>query len=105
MTSCHIEIFGEGKGFTGQVARIGLDYDIDEASAPASIIAKFPPLDPDMRAAAASLRIYEKNFDFIETWHRTLLRTPCLYYSALHPESGESVLLLESRTSTNAQYP
>lgn len=94
--SCHIEIFGEGKGFTGQVARIRLDYDIEEPSAPASIIAKFPPLDPDMRAALHHYRIYEKEFRFYRDMAQDIaLRTPCLYYSALHPETGESVLLLE----------
>jgi hypothetical protein len=96
VTSCHIEILGAGKGFTGQVARIGLDYDIDAASAPASLIAKFPPLDPEVRAALHHYRLYEKEFRFYrDVAHDIALRTPRLYYSALNPASGETVLLLE----------
>ena len=99
VTSCHIEIIGEGKGFTGQVARIGLAYDIDAASAPASLIAKFPPLDPEVRAALNHYRLYEKEFRFYRDVAQDLaLRTPRLYYSALNPASGESVLLLEDLT-------
>jgi hypothetical protein len=41
VTSCRIELLGEGKGFSGQLARIRLSYDGAEASAPASMIAKF----------------------------------------------------------------
>jgi Ecdysteroid kinase-like family len=96
VTSCTIEILGEGKGFTGQVARIGLDYDIEAASTPVSLIAKFPPLDPEVRAALNHYRIYEKEFRFYRDVAQDIaLRTPRLYYSALNPASGESVLLLE----------
>lgn len=96
VTSCNIEILGKGKGFTGQVARIGLDYDINAASAPASLIAKFPPLDPNMRAALNHYRLYEREFRFYRDVAQDItLRTPRLYYSALNPASGESVLLLE----------
>jgi hypothetical protein len=53
VTSCHIERFGEGKGFSGQIARVRLSYDFAEAGAPASMIAKFQfaPLDPVIKAA------------------------------------------------------
>jgi hypothetical protein len=27
VTSCRVQLFGEGKGFGGQLARVGLDYD------------------------------------------------------------------------------
>src|SRR5215510_6490384 len=96
VTSCDIEILGEGKGFTGQVARIWLDYDIDAASAPVSLIAKFPPLEPEVRVALNHYRIYEKEFRFYRDVAQDIaLRTPRLYYSALNPASGESILLLE----------
>src|SRR6266446_3414424 len=62
VTSCHIELFGEGKGYSGQIARIGLEYDIAEASAPASLIAKFPLLDPDVRPAISCFYEIEHHF-------------------------------------------
>jgi aminoglycoside/choline kinase family phosphotransferase len=98
VTSCRIELFGEGKGFSGQIARIGLSYDSAEASAPASMIAKFqfPPPDPDIREAVFHSRLYEREFRFYRDVAQAIaLRTPRLYYSALQPETGECVLLLE----------
>lgn len=98
VTSCHSELIGEGKGFSGQIARIGLSYDIAEASAPAALIAKFqfPPSDPDIRAAVFHSRMYEREFRFYrDVAQDVALRTPRLYYSALRPETGECLLLLE----------
>ncbi len=98
VTSCHVELFGDGKGFSGQIARVGLGYDIPEAGAPASLIAKFQlaPLDPDIRAAVFQSRLYEREFRFYrDVAQDVALRTPRLYYSALRPETGECLLLLE----------
>jgi hypothetical protein len=98
LTSCRIELFGEGKGFSGQIARIALGYDIAETGAPASMIAKFqfPHPDPDIRAAVFQSRIYEREFRFYrDVAGEIALRTPRLYYSALRQETGECVLLLE----------
>lgn len=98
VTSCHIELFGEGKGFSGQIARIGLSYDIAEASTPASIIAKFQfsPLEPDIRAAVFQSRMYEREFRFYRDVAKDIaLRTPRMYYGALQHETGACVLLLE----------
>jgi aminoglycoside/choline kinase family phosphotransferase len=96
--SCHIELFGEGKGFSGQLARIGLNYDIAEANAPASLVSKFqfPHPDPDIRAAVFQSRLYEREFRFYRDVAQEIsLRTPRVYYSALRPETGECILLLE----------
>jgi hypothetical protein len=96
--ACHIERFGEGKGFSGQIARIGLNYDIAEAGAPASLIAKFqfPPLDPDIRAAVFHSRLYEREFRFYrDVAQEIALRTPRMYYGAVQPETTAGVLLLE----------
>jgi thiamine kinase-like enzyme len=98
LTSCHVELFGEGKGFSGQIARIGLRYDIAEAGAPASIIAKLqlPHPDPAVREAVRQSRIYEREYRFYRDVARDVpLRAPRMYYSALQPETGEAVLLLE----------
>jgi len=98
VTSCHIELLGEGKGFSGQLARIGLNYDLAEAGAPASLIAKFqlPHPDPDIRAAVFQSRLHEREFRFYrDVAQHVALRTPRVYYSVLQPESGECLLLLE----------
>jgi hypothetical protein len=98
VTSCHVELFGGGKGFSGQIARVGLGYDVAEAGAPASVVAKFqsPHPDPDIRAAVFQSRIHEREFRFYRDVAREVaLRTPRMYYGALRPETGECVLLLE----------
>src|SRR5262245_50935120 len=98
VTSCHVELFGEGKGFSGQIARVGLSYDIAEAGAPASLIAKFqyPHPDPDIRAAVFQSRLYEREYCFYRVVAQdTVLRTPRLYHGVLQPETGACVLLLE----------
>jgi aminoglycoside/choline kinase family phosphotransferase len=96
--SCHVQLFGEGKGFSGQLARVGLRYDLAEAGAPASLIAKFqfPHPDPDIRAAVFQARIHEREFRFYrDVAQDVALRTPRMYYGALRPATGECVLLLE----------
>ncbi len=98
VTSCHVERFGSGKGFSGQLVRLGLRYDIAQAGAPASMVAKFqfPHPDPDIRAAVFQSRLYEREYRFYRDVARDVaLRTPRVYYSALRPETGECVLLLE----------
>ena len=98
VTSCHIEPFGEGKGFSGQIARIGLRYDTAGPGTPTSLIAKFqlPHPDPDIRAAVFQSRLYEREYRFYRDVARhAALRTPRLYYSVLQPETGVAVLLLE----------
>jgi aminoglycoside/choline kinase family phosphotransferase len=98
VTSCQIELIGEGKGFSGQLARIGLSYDVAEAGGPASLIAKFqfPHPDPDIREAVFQARLHEREFRFYRDVAQDIaLRIPRVYYSALRPETGESLLLLE----------
>jgi thiamine kinase-like enzyme len=98
VTSCHVQVFGEGKGFSGQLARVELGYDRAEAGAPTSLIAKFqvPHSDPDIRAAVFQSRLHEREFRFYrDIAHRVPLRTPRLYYAALENEAGACLLLLE----------
>jgi len=88
VTSCHIELFGEGKGYSGQIARIGLNYDIAEASAPASMIAKFPPLDPDVRAASRHSSMYGREHRFYRDVAQDLaLRTPAIVFQCTAPRN------------------
>src|SRR5262245_5941336 len=98
VTSCQIDLFGEGRGFSGQLARISLNYDLAEAGAPASLIAKFqlPHSDPGIRTAVFQSRLHEREFRFYRDVARHMaLRTPQVYYSVLEPETGKCLLLLE----------
>ena len=46
VTAISSEVLGTGRGFTGQVMRLHLDYDRLEPTAPCSLIAKLPAADP-----------------------------------------------------------
>ncbi|MDP3768655.1 MAG: phosphotransferase, partial [Dehalococcoidia bacterium] len=86
----------EGMGFMGELARVNLDYERDEPSAPRTLIAKLPATAPENREVAEAFRFYEREVRFYEQIADTVeLRTPRCYYSAFDPETGDYVLLLE----------
>ena len=85
-----------GKGFMGQLARIGLHYDQPEHGAPASLIAKFPIYGPENRVVADLFRLYETETRFYEQLaDRVTLRTPRRYHSARCPNCTDFILLME----------
>ena len=87
---------GDGQGFTGQVARIELDYANRNGPAPASLIAKFPPADPQLYDVLAKHGLYKREASFYnELASDICLNVPQLYYSHVDSEKGGSVLLLE----------
>src|SRR3990172_316211 len=86
----------EGVGFVGQLERVSLDYDLTEAGAPASLIAKFPGATEENREVGYAFRLYEREGRFYqETAREVELRTPRCYYSAMDVETGRYALLLE----------
>lgn len=88
------DLIGEGVGFIGQVARVGLAYD--GAAGPASLIAKFPSADPGARAIGNLFRFYEREIRFYEQVRdRISLRAPLRYASAMDLEAHQFVLLIE----------
>ncbi len=89
-------ILGEGAGFMGQLAQVALHYDRPEASAPRSLIAKFPSDIPENRDVGNVFRFYERETRFYqEIANEVELRTPRCYYSNMDVEADEYVLLLE----------
>jgi aminoglycoside/choline kinase family phosphotransferase len=57
---------------------------------------QFAPLDPVIKAAVFQSRMHEREFRFYRDVAPDIaLRTPRMYYSALQPETGECLLLLE----------
>ncbi|MCW5850265.1 MAG: phosphotransferase [Anaerolineae bacterium] len=96
VTSFRTALLPETKGVTGQLARVTLDFDAPEASAPRTLIAKFSAADPSIRTSVHTLGFYVREVNFYQRLaDRVELRTPRCYYSALDPETGLCVLLLE----------
>ena len=101
--SFHAEIIGKGAGFISRVARVNLRYDKAEEGAPASLIAKFPSLDPEMRARAWSWGAYEKDVWFYQELAREIsLRAPRHYFSDIDIEAQRFVLLIEDLAPARA---
>ncbi|MDE3096838.1 MAG: phosphotransferase [Chloroflexota bacterium] len=89
-------LIGEGAGFIGQLARVGLRYDRDEPGAPRTLIAKFPAATEGGREIGNLFRFYEREIRFYEEIARRVeLRTPKRYHSAMDVGRGQYVLLLE----------
>lgn len=88
----------EGEGITGQVARVNLDYDIEEPAAPKTLIAKFHSNAIQARTVINSLGMYEKEHLFYQHGAgKAGLSTPKCYYSD-YQTNGTTVLLLEDMT-------
>lgn len=90
------EVIAEGVGLLGQLACVKPHYDRPEASAPRSLIAKFPTGAEENREIANHFRLYEREIRFYEEIAVEIeLRTPRCYYSAMDVEADRYVLLLE----------
>ncbi len=96
VVSLDAELLSEGVGFIGQVARIVPHYDVAEAGAPASVIAKMPTLDPGGRAIAALYGLYERELNFYRDLAADVpVRTPVCYFSDGDATAVRYILLLE----------
>jgi hypothetical protein len=90
------ETIGEGVGFVGDIARLRLSYDEQEACAPATIIAKLPTMEPRRRMMGAAARFFEREIRFYRDIAPGIdVRTPRCHYGASSPGDGRHVLLLE----------
>jgi hypothetical protein len=100
VTSLNVADLGLGRGLTGRLARVGLQYDLAEPGAPASLIVKFPASPGPTLDLASRFRLYEREARFYqELAHRVELPTPRLYYGATPPVADGFVLLLEDISS------
>jgi aminoglycoside/choline kinase family phosphotransferase len=87
---------GEGVGFMAIVNRLELTYDRPSASAPRTVVAKFPSPDPGARQIALTFRHYEKEVRFYEQMAAASpMRAPRAYFQALDLPSGDFFLLME----------
>jgi hypothetical protein len=87
---------GEGVGILGELARITLVYDREEAGAPKTLIAKIPTADPGGRGVAHMLGFYEKERRiYDELADQIGVRSPRSYYAGGDPETVRYVILME----------
>ena len=94
------ELLGEGRGFTGQVVRLRLDYDLPEPSAPRSIIAKLPSADATVREALHAIDLYAREVRFYQDFGAdSNAPIPSVYYTAVDSDGPGIVLLLEDLTA------
>lgn len=99
VTSFDAPRIGEGVGFIGQLAQVALHYDIEEAGAPASLIAKFPGASEGGRAIGNLFDFYHREIRFYEEIADEVeLRTPKKYFSAMNRDTAQYILLLKDLT-------
>ena len=83
---------GAGAGMMSELARLRLTYDIDDASLPVTLIAKFPSRNANNRGVAMAYRLYER-----ETRYFAELATSSTAYSPhtwVSTMQGDNFLIL-----------
>ncbi len=100
VTGYTAEPLAEGKGFMNQLFRLKLDFDPGPADLPGTVVVKLPSADPLLRTVFDRLGQNRREVGF----YRNLadsprMQTPRLYYSAIEPPTGNTVLLLEDLSS------
>jgi len=96
VTGIAVEPIGVGVGFLGQLARLRLTYDRPEAGAPASVIGKFPTLDPGGRQICQMFRFYEREVLFYRELARHVpVRVPRCWGSVMDVAADDYLILLE----------
>jgi hypothetical protein len=90
------EQVGEGLGFVGHLARVIPTYDVAEAAAPATLLAKFASSQEGARRTAALLGLYAREVGFYrDLAHRAGVGTPRCYAAECSSDGARFLLLLE----------
>jgi aminoglycoside/choline kinase family phosphotransferase len=87
------EPLGDGRGFTGQVARVRLQYEPGSSSAPSSLVAKLSPSEAQAGGAFESFAIEIRFYQVLAA--RSSIRVPRMYAGRADRAQGRTVLLLE----------
>ncbi len=96
VVSASVALIAVDRGIGGQVARVQLAYDHEEAGAPATLIAKLPSAIELTRGGGRFLRLPEREVRFyVELREQVPLASPRCYYAAVDAEGDAFVLLLE----------
>ena len=84
-----------GTGQIGKCVRFALQLDGDDATAPRSLVGKFPSDDPLSRATGVALKNYIKEVSFYrQLQSKVTIATPRCYYAQIDGEGPEFALLL-----------
>jgi hypothetical protein len=85
-----------GNGLLGDSFRFALTYDAAPEGAPASVVGKFPAIDPTSKASGASLGLYMREVSFYrEMAHTVGIITPKPHVAAIDPENHDFCLIFE----------
>ena len=91
-----IEPMSVEKGITGYLVRLYPTYDRPDPAAPASLVAKFSGLDPQLREVIHSMGFYEREVRFYrELAVSTPIHTPTCYFADIEVTEGRSLILME----------
>ncbi|MGE4605988.1 MAG: phosphotransferase [Myxococcota bacterium] len=84
VTVVRTETLGEGGGFVGLIARLHLEFDVDEPGVPSTLIAKLPTGNHVNRALGEMLGSYEREIRFYEELAgETRFAVPRCYFHAM----------------------
>jgi hypothetical protein len=88
-----------GHGLIGDSFRFEVTYDGDAPGAPASLVGKFPAVDPVSKAAGVSLNLYAREVAFYREMAATVkIAIPHAYVAEIDPANGDFTLLFEDLT-------
>ena len=91
-----IDIRPVGNGLVGDSFRFTLTCDGAPASAPASVVGKFPAADPSSRASGAALNLYAREIGFYQQLAHTVgIITPKAHFAEINPETQNFTLIFE----------
>lgn len=86
----------EGEGAFGRLFRLRLRYDVEEVSAPATLIVKLSSASPKMRERPATRLAYQREVRFYQRLaQQASVVTPRCHFAEVDVETGLHVLLLE----------
>jgi hypothetical protein len=87
---------GGGVGIMAEISRLSITYDKADGGAPASLIGKFPTVDPVNLGVARALYFYPREVAFYaKLAQHSPIRTPRLFHAELDMTDQSFVLLLE----------
>ncbi|MDB5432160.1 MAG: hypothetical protein JWP35_3276 [Caulobacter sp.] len=85
-----------GNGLLGDSFRFALTYDAAPDGAPASVVGKFPAVDPTSKASGAALGLYVREVSFYrELAHTVGIITPKPHVAAIDLETHDFTLIFE----------
>lgn len=97
ITSVRTESIGTGQ--VGENIRFHLDWNVDDETAPASVVGKFPSASETSRQAAAATRTYEREVGFYQDMaSRVAITTPQLFHVWGDIEANDFVIVMADVT-------